>query len=94
MIQRVDISDGVYTDNYLEFNMSEATKTALKTAEGQFINLEIYGSSVFGVLESDLVYRGRMFATTQPINQVSDETYSVNKDVYNENESQNEYIIL
>ena len=69
-------------------------KTLLKLQEGQFVQMNVYGTNDSDQFADNLMYRGRLFTTEQSIDQVKNQTYSVNKDTYKENESQNDYIII
>jgi len=40
------------------------------------------------------IYKGKIFCTNQTINQAENEYYNINKDVYTQQESNNEYIII
>lgn len=80
----------VYTDNRMRCTMLGAYKTSLKLEKGQFIDVNIVA---LDNAEYKLLYRGRLFCTDQTIDQVNNDTYSVNKDTYTEHESTNDYII-
>ncbi len=83
-----------YTDNSVTFTMTQAVKTAVKLNKGEFININVYGTNSNGQTPNKLMYRGRLFTTDQSINQITNQTYSVNKDTYTENTSDNDYIII
>ena len=86
--------EAVFTDNHLEIVLQESVKTLLKLQEGQFIQMNVYGTNDSDKFSDNLMYRGRLFTTVQSIDQVKNQTYSVNKDTYTENESANDYIII
>ena len=86
--------DAVYTDNALSFIVTAQDKIDIDVKEGTFVNIEIYGADSLVANPDKLMYRGRMFVTDQTINQVADDTYSINENTYTETESQNDYIIL
>ncbi len=56
--------------------------------------MNVYGTNDSDQFADNLMYRGRLFTTAQSLDQVKNQTYSVNKDTYTENESQNDYIII
>jgi len=61
--------------------------------EGHFYDLKIYnGQGV--VTDLDIIYRDKIFCTTQSTNQTANEHYSVNKDEYKEQSGNNDFIIL
>ena len=93
-IVRTNNRDAVYTDNALQYIVTATDKTDLKVKEGTFVNIEIYGADSLVADPDALMYRGRMFCTDQTIDQVENDTYSINKNTYTETESQNDYIIL
>jgi hypothetical protein len=70
--------------------LTAVQKTALNLEKGQFVDVNIVA---LDNAEYKLVYRGRLFCTDQTIDQVNNDTYSVNKDEYTEHESTNDYII-
>jgi hypothetical protein len=80
----------VYTDNRMRCTMLGTYKTSLKLEQGQFVDVNIVA---LDNAEYKLLYRGRLFCTDQTIDQVNNDTYSVNKDTYTEHESTNDYII-
>jgi hypothetical protein len=82
----------VNTDNSMSFDFTESEKTTLNVKEGQFINFEIVGAASIET-ETFQLYRGRMFVTDQLIDQIEDKVYDINKGVYKENQSDNEFII-
>lgn len=79
-----------YTDNRMSYVLGADTKQSLKLQKGQFVDVSIVA---LDNAEYKLVYRGRLFCTDQTIDQSVNDTYSVNKDVYTEHESTNDYII-
>lgn len=83
-----------YSDNSVTFTMTGAVKTTIKLKNGEFVNINVYGTNANGQTPDKLMYRGRMFATDQSINQITNQTYSVNENTYTENQSDNDYIIL
>ena len=85
-----DTQSPVYTDNRMRMTLTAVQKTALNLEKGQFVDVNIVA---LDNAEYKLVYRGRLFCTDQTIDQVNNDTYSVNKDVYTEHESTNDYII-
>ena len=85
-----DTQSPVYTDNRMRTTLTAVQKTALNLEKGQFVDINIVA---LDNAEYKLVYRGRLFCTDQTIDQVNNDTYSVNKDVYTEHESTNDYII-
>lgn len=69
--------------NYLNFVVDFGTLT-----EGDFYVLNILNGS-------EIIYKDKAFATAQTINQLNNEYYSVNKDVYiTEDSADNDYIVL
>ncbi len=93
-IVRTTNQSATYTDNALQLTVTATDKTNLKIKEGQFVNIQIYGADSLVADPDKLLYRGRMFCTDQTINQIDDDTYSINDNTYTETESQNDYIIL
>lgn len=83
-----------YSDNSVTFTMTGAVKTTIKLKKGEFVNINVYGTDTNGQTPDKLMYRGRLFTTDQSINQITNQTYSVNKDTYTENQSDNDYIII
>ena len=84
----------VFTSNSMSYILKLNIKTLLKLQEGQFVQMNVYGTNDSDQFADNLMYRGRLFTTEQSIDQVKNQTYSVNKDTYKENESQNDYIII
>lgn len=85
--------DLTYLENHVSFVLEEDTKTVLKVKEGQFVHFELYEGTTLAET-NNLLYRGRIFFTDQTINQNAGDTYSVNKDVYEEAQvGNNDYII-
>lgn len=87
------IVDLTYLENHVSFVLEDETKQSLKVTEGIFVHFELYGGTTFAD-KSNLLYRGRIFFTDQTINQNIGDTYSVNKNVYEEAQvGNNDYII-
>ena len=85
--------DLTYLENHVSFVLEEDTKTVLKVKEGQFVHFELYEGTTLAET-NNLLYRGRIFFTDQTLNQNAGDTYSVNKDVYEEAQvGNNDYII-
>ena len=85
--------DLTYLENHVSFVLEEDTKIALKVKEGQFVHFELYEGETMAETNT-LLYRGRIFFTDQTINQNAGDTYSINKDVYEEAQTEsNNYII-
>ena len=61
--------------------------------EGHFYDLKIYNGQG-AVTELDIIYRDKIFCTDQSTNQSNNEHYTVNKDVYKEQNGNNDFIIL
>lgn len=90
---RTSFVDLTYLENHVSFVLDEDTKIALKVKEGQFVHFELFEGETFAS-DSTLLYRGRIFFTDQTINQNAGDTYSINKDVYEEAQTDsNDYII-
>ena len=85
--------EGTYDDNKLEFDFTNDQKEKLKVQEGQFASFEVMGSATEEDPNAALLYRGRLFFTDQDIVQQTDDPYDINKDVYKEHKSDNEFII-
>ncbi len=86
----INTGSPTYTDNRMSYTITGAEKNSLKLEQGQFVDVNIVALDNG---EYKLLYRGRLFCTDQTIDQVNNDTYSVNKDVYTEHESTNDYII-
>lgn len=70
-------------ENYMSFDAVFGTLT-----EGEFYILEVKNGT-------NVIYKDKVFCTTQTINQSNNDYYSVNKDVYTTEDSyDNDYIIL
>lgn len=89
-----DNKQPVITDNGISFVFTNNEKELLKVAEGQFVNFELVGADNENVSQSKFIYRGRIFITAQTIQQIDNQVYDINKDVYTEKTSDNEYIIF
>lgn len=61
--------------------------------EGRFYDLKIYNGQG-AVTESDIIYRDKIFCTSQSTNQSNNEYYTVNKDEYKSKSGNNDFIIL
>jgi len=61
--------------------------------EGHFYDLKIYNGQG-AVTDLDIIYRDKIFCTDQSTNQSNNEHYTVNKDVYKEQNGNNDFIIL
>ena len=78
---------GVKTGNYISLT------SVFDLKEGRFYDLKIYnGQGV--IFESDIIYRDKIFCTSQSTNQSNNEHYTVNKDVYKSKDGNNDFIIL
>ena len=78
---------GATSGNYLVLS------TVFTLIEGRFYDLKVYYGQV-AVSEADIIYRDKIFCTSQSTNQSNNEHYSVNKDVYVEKSGNNDFIIL
>ena len=76
---------GSKVGNYLELS------TVFDLKEGRFYDLKVYNGAIS---EEDIIYRDKIFCTSQSTNQSNNEHYSVNKDVYVEKSGNNDFIIL
>ena len=83
--QTIEITvDSVTDGNYLEFSADFGTLT-----ESDFYTLDIFTQS------QDLIYKDRVFATAQTIDQLNNNYYTVNKDVYvTEDSADNDFIVI
>lgn len=78
-------ADGTYTQTG-DFLVCECSFIGLN--EGRFYTLRAYN-------DTDVVYKDKVFATNQGINQLLKQKYDINKNQYTEQEtSDNDYIIL
>tara|TARA_R100000541_G_scaffold37541_1_gene45434 strand:- start:231 stop:590 length:360 start_codon:yes stop_codon:yes gene_type:complete len=59
--------------------------------EGFFYDLKVYENSVSA---ENIIYRDKIFATDQSIDQTANEYYDINKDEYVSEEANNDFIIL
>tara|TARA_R110002072_G_scaffold213778_1_gene370988 strand:- start:126 stop:482 length:357 start_codon:yes stop_codon:yes gene_type:complete len=76
---------GSKVGNYLELS------TVFDLKEGRFYDLKVYNGAVSA---EDIIYRDKIFCTSQSTNQSNNEHYSVNKDVYVSKSGNNDFIIL
>lgn len=76
---------GSKVGNYLELS------TVFDLKEGRFYDLKVYNGAI---AEEDIIYRDKIFCTSQSTNQSNNEHYSVNKDVYVSKSGNNDFIIL
>lgn len=82
----------------VEYPLLNTTKTndyliidnSYSLVEGRFYKLDIFENNDMG----DLIYKDKIFCTDQTINQNTNSYYSINKDEYIEEESNNEFIII
>ena len=61
--------------------------------EGHFYDLKIYNGQG-SIDEFDIIYRDKIFCTSQSTDQSNNEYYTINKDVYKEKSGNNDFIIL
>ena len=73
--------------NYLQLS------SVFDLKEGRFYDLKIYNGQG-SVTELDIIYRDKIFCTSQSTDQSSNEYYTVNKDEYIEKSADNDFIIL
>lgn len=73
--------------NYLQLS------SVFDLKEGRFYDLKIYNGQG-SVTELDIIYRDKIFCTSQSTNQSSNDYYTVNKDEYKEKSGDNDFIIL
>ena len=59
--------------------------------EGFFYDLKVYENSVSS---ENIIYRDKIFATNQSIDQSANEYYDINKDEYTPENANNDFIIL
>ena len=78
---------GATSGNYLVLS------TVFTLIEGRFNDLKVYNGQG-AISEADIIYRDKIFCTSQSTNQSNNEHYSVNKDVYVEKSGNNDFIIL
>lgn len=76
---------GSKVGNYLELS------TVFDLKEGRFYDLKVYNGAVAA---ENIIYRDKIFCTSQSTNQSNNEHYSVNKDVYVSKSGNNDFIIL
>ena len=81
------LPSGVKVGNYIELTNVYDLK------EGRFYDLKIYNGQG-AVTESDIIYRDKIFCTSQSTNQSNNEYYTVNKDEYKSKSGNNDFIIL
>jgi hypothetical protein len=81
------LPSAIKSGNYIELTNVYDLK------EGRFYDLKIYnGQGV--VTELDIIYRDKIFCTSQSTNQSNNEYYSVNKNEYKSKSGNNDFIIL
>jgi len=79
--------NGVKNVNYIQIT------TIFNLVEGHFYDLKVYNGQ--GAIDnSKIIYRDKIFCTSQSTNQANNEYYSVNKDEYIEKSANNDFIIL
>ena len=69
--------------NYIELS------SVFDLKEGRFYDLKVIQTST-----QKIIYRDKIFCTSQNTNQINNEHYTVNKDEYKEQSSNNDFIIL
>ena len=77
----------VVSGNYIELSNIYDLK------DGRFYDLKIYNGQG-AVTELDIIYRDKIFCTTQPTDQLQNEYYTVNKNEYKAKGGNNDFIIL
>ena len=76
------------TNDFSELTFQITDSTFLK--EGHFYDIKMINQS-----SSDTIYKDRAFATAQTVNQSNNDYYTINKDEYiAENTNNNDYIVL
>lgn len=85
-----------------DFKLTEGRYYDLKIYYSQFEKRVAEDGGIMEGLEclgiqynaNDLIYRDKIFCTSQDTNQINNEHYTVNKDEYKEQSSNNDFIIL
>ena len=81
------LPSAIINKNYVELT------SIFTLVEGRFYDLKIYNGQG-SVTELDIIYRDKIFCTSQSTNQSNNDYYTVNKDVYKEKSGNNDFIIL
>ena len=96
---KIDLTDDITGDVISSGETSTFSRTGdYVTASVGFTGLKedrFYTLRYVKTTDSSVVYKDKAFITNQTINQVNDESYTINKDKYVEKEtSNNDYIVL
>ena len=68
--------------------------TVDSVTDGNYLESDFYTLDIF-TQSQDLIYKDRVFATSQTIDQLNNNYYTVNKDVYvTEDSADNEFIVI
>ena len=78
---------GIRFKNYIQIT------TVFDLKEGHFYDLKVYDAQG-EIVDSNIIYRDKIFCTAQSTNQSNNEHYTVNKDVYKSKSGNNDFIIL
>lgn len=84
-VDTISLPTCVREKNYLKVSSVFSLK------EGFFYDLKVYENSV---ADENIIYRDKIFATNQSIDQTANEYYDINKDEYVVEPSNNDFIIL
>ena len=84
-VNTINLPTCVRDKNYLKVS------SIFSLEEGFFYDLKVYENSVSN---ENIIYRDKIFATNQSIDQSANEYYDINKDEYTEEPSNNDFIIL
>lgn len=66
---------------------------AFNLVEGHFYDFKVY-LGIENLTDLDIIYKGKIFCTDQNINQSINDLYTVNKNEYVSQSSNNDYIVL
>ena len=75
-------------------NYSVISEIINNLKEGHFYDLKIYNTQGVELNDLNIIYRDKVFSTDQSINQVSGNSYTINKDGYKSQGGNNDFIIL
>ena len=78
---------GIRFKNYIQIT------TVFDLKEGHFYDLKVYDAKR-EIVDSNIIYRDKIFCTAQSTNQSNNEHYTVNKDEYKSKSGNNDFIIL
>lgn len=84
-VSTINLPTCVREKNYLKVS------SIFTVEEGFFYDLKVYKNSVSS---ENIIYRDKVFATDQSIDQSANEYYSINKDEYVSEQANNDFIIL